>query len=161
MDSKVKVVAKAQSRLALGIMHAYMLMNPKATIDDLRETFPDSLNPDSGVKRNLVHIDEKGAAGNWEGYFRGEEEMLVTMYGTKIGVVKMWTKPSLDRIVSRAKDFGIEVEQVELMDKENKKGFRLEYLNGWTPPVPKKGIPAWVWIVLTIAVIAAIVIALL
>lgn len=26
MDSKVKVVAKAQSRLALGIMHAYMLI---------------------------------------------------------------------------------------------------------------------------------------
>lgn len=54
MENKIRVYGKAQNRTALGIMHAYMLMNPDATLEDLREAFPDSLNPDSGVKKNLA-----------------------------------------------------------------------------------------------------------
>jgi ribosomal protein L23 len=54
--------------------------------------------------------------------------------GKKVSVVKMWTKPSLERIVNQAKLFNIEVKSVEVLDLENKKkGFNLEYLNGYIP----------------------------
>ena len=55
MASKVKVYGKAQNRTALGIMHAYMLMYPHATIEDLRKAYPDSHKPDSGVKKNYIY----------------------------------------------------------------------------------------------------------
>lgn len=160
MATKVRVYGKAQNRTALGIMHAYMLMNPHATLEDLRKAFPDSLNPDSGVKKNFVYADEKGTDANWEGFFRGEDELLTTGDGKKVAVVKMWTKPSFDRVVEQAKLYDIEVAEFEAAEKGigKKGGFTLEYLNGWTPPTPvKKGIPVWVWIILALLVIGILV----
>lgn len=157
MEGKVKVYAKAQNRTALGIMHAYMRIYPQSTLDDLRQAFPDSLNPDSGVKKNFVYAEEKGTDANWEGFFRAEDELLTTGDGKRVSVVKMWTKPSLERLLAQARQYGIETEEHE----ESKPGFRLENINGWTPAVPKKGLPAWVWIVLAILIVAAIAVALL
>ena len=37
MVNKVRVYDKAQNRTALGIMHAYMVMYPQATIEDLQK----------------------------------------------------------------------------------------------------------------------------
>ena len=158
MASKVRVYGKAQNRTALGIMHAYMLMYPHATIEDLRKAFPDSLNPDSGVKNNFIYADEKGTEANWEGFFKAEDEVLTTGDGKKVAVVKMWTKPSFDRLVEQAKLYDIEVAKFEAAEKGGKKGgFTLEYLNGWTPPQKKKGIPAWIWIILALLVIGILV----
>ena len=143
MASKVRVYGKAQNRTALGIMHAYMLMYPHATLEDLRKAFPDSLNPDSGVKKNFIYADEQGTDANWEGFFKAEDELLTTGDGKKVAVVKMWTKPSFDRLVEQAKLYDVEV-----------------YLNGWTPPVPeekKKGIPAWIWVIVALLVIGILV----
>ena len=36
MANKVRVYGKAQNRTALGIVHAYMVMYPQATLEDLR-----------------------------------------------------------------------------------------------------------------------------
>ena len=58
MDVKVKVYGKAQNRTALGIMHAYMTLHPETTLDQLKKAFPDSLNPDSGVKHNFKTLNE-------------------------------------------------------------------------------------------------------
>ena len=162
MASKVRVYGKAQNRTALGIMHAYMLMYPHATLEDLRKAFPDSLNPDSGVKKNFIYADEQGTDANWEGFFKAEDELLTTGDGKKVAVVKMWTKPSFDRVVEQAKLYDIEVAKFEAAEKGfgKKGGFTLEYLNGWTPPAPvekKKGIPAWVWIILALLVIGILV----
>lgn len=164
MASKVRVYGKAQNRTALGIMHAYMLMYPHATIEDLRKAFPDSLNPDSGVKKNFIYAEEKGTDANWEGFFKGDDEVLITGDGRKVAVVKMWTKASFDRLVNQAKLYDIEIASFEAAEKGfgKKGGFRLEYLNGWTPPVPepkKKGVPKWLWII--IALIAAAVVIIL
>ena len=161
MASKVRVYGKAQNRTALGIMHAYMLMYPHATLEDLRKAFPDSLNPDSGVKKNFIYADEKGTDANWEGFFKGEDEVLTTGDGKKVAVVKMWTKPSFERLMEQAKLYDIEVAKFEAADKGGKKGgFTLEYLNGWTPPAPvekKKGIPAWIWVIVALLVIGILV----
>lgn len=163
MASKVKVYGKAQNRTALGIMHAYMLMYPHATIEDLRKAFPDSLNPDSGVNKNFIYAEEKGTDANWEGFFKNPDELLTTGDGKKVAVVKMWTKPSFDRLVEQAKLYDIEIASFEAAEKGfgKKGGFRLEYLNGWTPPAPvakKKGMPWWIWAVIGLIVAAIIVI---
>ena len=162
MASKIRVYGKAQNRTALGIMHAYMLMYPHATLEDLRKAFPDSLNPDSGVKKNFIYVDEEGTDANWEGFFKGEDELLTTGDGKRVAVVKMWTKPSFERVMEQAKLYDIEVAKFEAAEKGfgKKGGFTLEYLNGWTPPAPmenKKGVPAWIWIILALLVIGILV----
>ena len=94
MVNKVRVYGKAQNRTALGIMHAYMVMYPQATIEDLQKAFPNELNPDSGVKKNFVRAGESGTDANWDGFFQKEDELLTMGDGSKVAVVKMWTKPS-------------------------------------------------------------------
>ena len=144
-------------------MHAYMLMYPHATLEDLRKAFPNSLNPDSGVKEIFIYSDDgEGTDDKWEGFFKGEDEVLTTGDGKKVAVVKMWTKASFERVVAQAKLYDIEVAKFEAAEKGfgKKGGFILEYLNGWTPPAPvekKKGIPAWVWIILALLVIGILV----
>ena len=159
MVNKVRVYGKAQNRTALGIMNAYMVMYPHATMEDLQKAFPNELNPDSGVKVNFVKAGDKGTDANWNGFFQKDDELLTMGDGTKVAVVSMWTKPSFDRLVSHAAQYGIEVAKFEEADGGGKKGsFRLEYLNGYVPPAPNKRIPAWVWIVLAVIIIAVIVI---
>lgn len=164
MVNKVRVYGKAQNRTALGIMNAYMVMYPQATMEDLEKAFPNELNPDSGVKVNFVRADENGTDANWDGFFQKDGELLTMGDGTKVAVVKMWTKPSFERLVSHAAQYGIEIAQFEEADGAGKKGsFRLEYLNGYVPPAPvaaKKGMPWWLWAIIA-AVIVGLIIALL
>ena len=162
MTNKVRVYGKAQNRTALGIMHAYMVMYPQATMDDLKKAFPDELNPDSGVKKNFVKAGEKGTDANWDGFFQKEDELLTMGDGTKVAVVKMWTKPSFERLVSHATQYGIEIAQFESAEKGigQKGSFRLEYLNGYVPPVPVAKKPNW-WLWLLIAAAIIIVLAFL
>ena len=152
MASKVRVYGKAQNRTALGIAHAYMVMYPQATLEDLRKAFPNELNPDKGVKENFVYAEDKGTTADWDGYFKAEEELLTMGDGKKVSVVKMWTKPSFERMVSHAKLYDIEIASFEAADKGGKKGgFRLEYLNGYVPPVAKKKKSLWwVWLLLVL-----------
>jgi len=158
MISKVKVHGKAQNRTALGIMHAYMVMYPHAKMEDLQKAFPDELNPDSGVKKNFVKAGEKGTDANWNGFFQKEDELLTMGNNQKVAVVSMWTKPSFQRLVDHAKGYGIEVASFEEAEKGigKKGGFWLEYLNGYVPPVVKKGIPWWVWALIGLLTIALI-----
>lgn len=174
MVNKVRVYGKAQNRTALGIMHAYMVMYPQATMDDLQKAFPDELNPDSGVKKNFVAAGDKGTDANWDGFFQKEDELLTMGDGSKVAVVKMWTKPSFERLVAHAAQYGIEIAQFEEAEGGGKKGsFRLEYLNGFVPPKPepqkvetvgenvetpkKKKSLAWLWMLLCLILIALII----
>lgn len=159
MANKVKVYGKAQNRTALGIMHAYMVIYPQATIEDLRKAFPNALNPDKGTDEIFIYAEEKGTTANWDGYFKGDEEVLTMGDGKKVSVVKMWTKPSFERVVEQAKLYDIEVAKFEAAEKGfgKKGGFTLEYLNGWTPPAPvQKKNKLWLWILLTLIALVAI-----
>ena len=150
--AKVKVYAKAQNRTALGIVHAYMKINPKATLENLREAFPNSLNPDSGVKENFIYENEDGTNANWNGYFKADEELITLSEGKRVAVVSMWTKQSLERIIAQAKNYDIDVEQV---DTKVEGGFRLEYLNGFTPKAPTKKNSKWIlWVLLAMALVS-------
>lgn len=161
MASKIRVYGKAQNRTALGIMHAYMLMYPQATLEDIRKAFPNSLNPDMGVKEIFIPAEEKGTDANWDGYFKNEDELLTMSDGQKVSVVKMWTKPSFQRAIEQAKLYDIEIAQFDPAEKGfGKKGsFYLEMLNGYTPPAreeKKKGLPIWLWALLGAALLGLI-----
>lgn len=159
MENKVRVYGKAQNRTVLGIVNAYLIMNPKATLAELKSAFPDSLNPDSGVKINFVDMQniKNSQSSNWNGFFTGEDELLHLADGTDVALVKMWTKPSFERIVAKAAEYGIEIAAFAEADKGfgKKGGYRLEYLNGFVPPVeePKKKSMKWLWIVIVLVVI--------
>ncbi len=160
MVNKVRVYGKAQNRTALGIMHAYLVMNPKATLDDFKKAFPDSLNPDSGVKINFVNLKDvkKAQPEKWNGFFTDPECLLNLADGTQVAVVSMWTKPSFERLVAKAANYGIEIASFEAAEKGigKKGGYRLEYLNGYVPPVAasgKKGPKWWLWVILAIIII--------
>lgn len=162
--AKVRVYGKAQNRTALGIVHAYMVLHPKATLEELRKAFPNSLNPDKGVPENFVYVEEKGTTANFEGYFRGDDEVVTVADGRKVSVVTMWTKASFERIVEKAEKYGIEIAKFEEAGKIGEKGgFRLEYINGFKPavvpvvvPAKKSGFPKWLWAVLVILLLALI-----
>ena len=149
-SAKIRVYGKAQNRTALGIIHAYMVMHPQSTLENLRKAFPNALNPDKGVKENFIFADEQGTTADWNGYFKADEDVLTMGDGKKVSVVSMWTKPSLERIVSQAKLYGIVVAQLDPAEKGGRKGsFKLEYLNGYLPPKPKsKKSRWWLWMLL-------------
>lgn len=163
MVSKVRVYGKAQNRTALGIINAYQVMYPHATLEDLKKAFPDELNPDSGSKIILMTMEEVqknvDEGNEWyvkgQGYFVDEDDLLTMPDKQKVAVVRMWTKESLDRLVNHAKQYGIEIAEFEKGMKGQKGGFRLEYLNGYVPPVAeKKKTPAWLWALLALGIIA-------
>ena len=164
MPSKVRVYGKAQNRTSLGIMHAYLVMYPQATVEDLRKAFPRAdINPDSGVDEIFQHESEPHYKEWAQWYFEKDDEVLVMQDGSKVAVCMMWTKASFDRLVKHAKLYDIEVAEFEKGQRGEKGGFRLEYLNGYVPPVPVvKKSKAWLWILLAaIAIIAILVILLL
>ena len=105
MVNKVRVYGKAQNRTALGIMHAYMVMYPQATMEDLEKAFPNELNPDSGVKINFVRAGEKGTDANWDGFFQKDDELLTAIIlpphkaRTGSAYIKFATRQAMDLAV--------------------------------------------------------------
>lgn len=152
--ARVRVYGKAQNRTALGIMHAYMVMYPQAKMEDLKKAFPDSLNPNSGPNVNFVYLEDKGPdpSNSWDWkFFKKGDELLSMGDGKKVGVVNTWTKDSFERLASWARQYGIVIADFEAVGKGGEKGgFRLEYLNGYVPPKAKKGVPAWIWIIIAL-----------
>lgn len=45
----IKVTAKTQNAAALGVMYAYVQLNPDVSLEELRSTFPNDIAPDKGV----------------------------------------------------------------------------------------------------------------
>lgn len=163
MAGKIKVYGKAQNRTALGIAHAYVVMYPHATLEDLRKAFPNSICPDKGVPENFLPLEE---AGNYNEkmslYFAKPDELIELQDGAKVALAQVWSKPSFERMVEQGKLYDIEVAEFEKTMKGEKGGYRLEYLNGYVPPVPvvaKKGLPWWLWLILALLV-AGVVVAL-
>ncbi|MDE6370519.1 MAG: OmpA family protein [Duncaniella sp.] len=161
MASKIKVYGKAQNRTALGIAHAYVVMYPHATLEDLRKAFPNSICPDKGVSENFLPVEEAEKFNDKMSlYFAKPDEVIELHDGSKIALSQVWSKPSFDRMVEQGKLYDIEVAEFEKTMKGEKGGYRLEYLNGYVPPVPapvKKGMPWWLWLVLALIAIGVIV----
>ena len=161
MASKVRVYGKAQNRTALGIVNAYLVMYPHATAEDLNKAFPLELQS-HGTWKSLFRTPEEYAANeaNQGLWFAEEDEILHLQDGTQLIFLKLWPKDKFDNIVNHAKLYDIEIAEFEKGEKGTKGGYRLEYLNGYVPPVPtKKGMPKW--LLALIAVLGLAVVALL
>lgn len=159
--AKVRVYGKAQNRTVLGIAHAYMIMYPHATLEDLRKAFPNSLNPTAGTDELFTYATAPTPKGEYRSYFDLPEELLVTGDGKKVQMACLWTKPTFERIVSHAKQYGIIIADFEKAAGGAKKGgFRLEYLNGYVPPVQKKS-RAGLWIAIAVIAILLAILAFL
>lgn len=158
MAGKVRVYGKAQNRTVLGIVHAYMVMYPHATLEDLRKAFPDSLCPDSGVKDLFLQQAEAETFNSKMSlYFAKPDEVLELADGSKVALAQVWSKASFDRMAAKGKLYDIEVAAFEKTVKGEKGGYRLEYINGYVPPVAenkKKGLAWWIWVLLLLLVAA-------
>ena len=154
MASKIKVYGKAQNRTALGIVHAYVVMYPHATLEDLRKAFPNSICPDKGVDENFLPVeDARKLNDKMNLYFDKSDEVLILADGSKVALSTVWSKASFDRIVAQGKLYDIEVAEFEKTMKGEKGGYRLEYLNGYIPPKPvKKGSAWWLWLLLVLII---------
>lgn len=158
-SARVRVYGQAQNRTVLGIIHAYMIMYPHATLEDLCKAFP--AGPlERGEKAIVVDIKSEDPAdkSQLQGSFIREDELITTGDGKKVALVMMWTKYHFEKIVAHAKQYGILVADFEKAAGGAKKGhFRLEYLNGYVPPVPeKKKSRLWLWILLAALLLGAI-----
>ncbi len=93
MASKVRVYGKAQNRTALGIVHAYVVMYPHATLDDLRKAFPNSLCPDSGVKELFLPVAEAEKFNTKMSlYFAKPDEVIVLADGSQVALSQVLNK---------------------------------------------------------------------
>ena len=161
MPSKVRVYGKAQNRTVLGIINAYLVMYPHATKEDLDKAFPSSelLKRTSGMKdvKSLFRTPEewKKDVSNQGLWFSESDERLKLQDGTEYILLKLWPKEAFEDMVSHASMYGIEVAKFEQGEKGVKGGYRLEYLNGYVPPVvATKKSSIWLWILIGLAAIA-------
>jgi len=173
MASKVRVYGKAQNRTALGIVNAYLVMYPHATLEDLRKAFPDRLN-NWKIKGNdsMMFVSDKekdlilskyGDASVYEENFLSKpEDVMKLQDGTKVSIRKGWSKEDFEAWVNWAKQYDIEVAEFEPSKPFEKGGFVLEYLNGYVPPVPvAKKSNWWLWLLIAAAVIIVLAILLM
>ncbi|MDE5836284.1 MAG: OmpA family protein [Paramuribaculum sp.] len=137
-------------------------MYPHATLEDLRKAFPNSICPDKGVPENLLPLEEAEKYNDKMNlYFAKPDEVIELQDGSKVALCQVWSKPSFERIVEQGKLYDIEVAEFEKTMKGEKGGYRLEYLNGYVPPMPviveKKKSKAWLWILLLLLIAAGLI----
>jgi outer membrane protein OmpA-like peptidoglycan-associated protein len=170
MTSKVRVFGTAQNRTVQGIFNAYLIMYPHATLEDLNKAFPKELHHGN----NPIFVDIKDASKYTKvtrsGEKKGEEEsnfdfifltqksdIFCLKDGTKAVMLQMWVNEWFDNVVKHAKQYGIEVADFKPREPMKKGSYRLEYLNGYIPPIPEKQkSKLWIWILLAILVIGII-----
>lgn len=106
-------------------MHAYMTLFPSATLEKLREVFPNDIAPDKGVKEIFVSEEKANEANEKMNlYFSKEKELLNFGDGSRVALCSIWTKSSLQRLFEKAVQFNIEIERVGM--SPNAQGFELE-----------------------------------
>lgn len=150
MENKIKVTAKSQNQLALGIVHAYALLHPEADLAAMRVAFPTDIAPDKGVEELFLPEDEAIARNaNMSLYFAKPDQVIVLGNGQRIALSQVWTRTSLDNLLKHIAQMPIEANHIESEQAkaEGIKGFRIDYLNGFKPvtaaPAKKSGFLAW------------------
>ena len=174
MPSKVRVYAKSQKWAALGIIDAYIKMYPHATVDDLNKAFPLSALQETKTdepllvtvaeKEKLVKASKTTFDNEYFEEWKRTHFYVTLPDGTDLMfTVAMWPKEMFEKMLAQAKLYDIEIAKYEAAEKGfGKRGeYRLEYLNGYVPPVPAKKSNKWLWICLAALLIIAILIILL
>lgn len=161
MANKVRVYGKAQNRTVLGIINAYLILNPKATLADLEREFPASLN--TGLKAykltsSFVTPQILKEKGDLKMKFCFEEDPIKLNDGSTIYLFSLWQKEDFLKTIELAKSFDIEVADYKPTKGFEKGGYLLEYINGYTPvavPVKKKS-NLWLIILLLLLILGGL-----
>jgi outer membrane protein OmpA-like peptidoglycan-associated protein len=124
MKTKIRVYGKDQNRTALGIVNAYLALNPGATLEDLQKAFPYSLNPTGTVKETIAPISE--TLGKTGEFFEKPDEVITLKNGQKVVLKYLWEKPNFEKIKEHAEEFGIEVVEVVETAPFKEGSYRLE-----------------------------------
>ena len=126
-----KVIGSAQNSTALGIMHAYLKLNPHATLADLRQVFPNEIAPDRGVKEIFLPANQAEAinkSSDMSLYFCTIQRPPLTLSdGMLVSVCQIWTGKSLANLMKTAERYGIQAEvNKTLGGKKTDCGFVIE-----------------------------------
>ncbi len=157
MRAKIRVHGKSQSRTALGIINAYLKLNPNATLSDLQQAFPKSLNSKSPFEHIIVPVAD--TVGEEKLFFEKEDEQVVLNNGQRLALVETWIKEDYEAICEHAKQYGIVVASLEETKPFERGSFELECLeSASTSPVgissadscSKKKCCWWVWLLLLV-----------
>jgi len=136
--SKVKVYGKSQGWTALGIVAAYVKMNPFATLEDINKAFPRELFASKNTNKLLIEMSEyekelkESGADRVLADFESERKkhwFLTLEDGTEIRFYKViWGQSNFPALTEHAAKMGIEIASFE----ESKGGslgfYELEYL---------------------------------
>jgi hypothetical protein len=152
----VQVNAKAMNRTALGIIDAYLLLNPNTTFAELKQAFPDSLNPtapkqapksifkpytdkDFGVVHSLQVIQNEFAKAElpYDGlFFLEESEKFTTFDGVTVVVNRLWESrdaetnmSDVELLASQAIKYGIVVNKFPPKNDINRERYSIDILN--------------------------------
>jgi len=106
MKPKIRVHGKSQSRTALGIINAYLKLNPDATPSEVQQAFPKSLNRRCPAANLIIPVSE--TKENDKSFFEHEYEQVVFKNGERYAFVEVWTKDDFLNICEHAKQYGIE-----------------------------------------------------
>lgn len=162
--SKIKVHGKAMNRTVLGIVNAYLVMNPKTTAEQLREVFStakftkgkwfeNNKDKNTWAAEGFFHeIVIQNGVRKWAStgakvevttiQFEQEDEIIHTADGKMLAMESIWKQEDYQEVVEYAKQFGIEVASLERTTKIGERGgFTLEYLNGYEPVVEAEPAP--------------------
>jgi len=137
--TKVIVKGKARSRIALGIVTAYMRLHPNTTFKALKDVFPDSICPKApvqfrtiiplGVFQPLEVVQSLPEQGLNIAHYTAEGELLNTADGVAIAVTKSWTQAAYNALTAAAALHGIETAVVDKSTKWKTGVYELEFLD--------------------------------
>ncbi|OOR91669.1 hypothetical protein B0181_02680 [Moraxella caviae] len=165
--TRADVIGKSQNRTALGMIAAYLAKYPNTTLSELRKKFPKSaVCPDAGTNLEELFFtakdieNKKQAGDNWfikdGACFTKDDEWLTLANGEKIAFCKMWTASSLALLQDAMKPYNIYGQVGTPQGGTAGYAITYQYAPKAEPsqPATKSGMPAWIWIVLAVVVVA-------
>lgn len=126
MKAKIRVIGKDQNRTALGIVNAYVKINPNASLEELQKAFPASLNPTGKIKEVVAAISQ--ASKYPDEFFLKPEELIQLKSGNKVAVKYLWREEDFHEIKKRAAELGIETKKIAETAPFEKGCFKLEMI---------------------------------
>ncbi|MDR0798896.1 MAG: OmpA family protein [Dysgonamonadaceae bacterium] len=169
MKTKIRVYGKDQNRTALGIVNAYVKLNPQATVSELQQAFPQSLNTVGKAKELILPVSEANKHANE--FFDAPEDFITLHDGQQVTLKYLWVKAAFDAIREHALQYGIDVAKITETPPFKEGSFRLEMVDEKAPvhhathasaapeaacvvPETKKKKCCWLWWLLGLLLLA-------
>ncbi len=126
-EPKIRVYGTAQNRTALGIVNAYLRLNPNTTLNALNEAFPETLFTSNAglIFANADETAEPADGKPKKDIYFDEPDELLQLKDCKAKMFKTWTKGDYERFVEHAKQYGIIVAEKKTSSAFTKGGYRL------------------------------------